>query len=241
MAEGAYAYIHCRPNGSVFYVGKGTLRRAHLFRARNPHYAAVVSKYGMGNILVGVMECSTPAGALLLEQGLIRCFLRNNVELTNQTGGGDGLRSPSAETRQKMSRSRRVALQNPDVRRRIFDASRTAMARPDVRVRMSIAASGRRLSQAARDKVRAAATGRRHTDETRARLSAIGMGHMVTAATRVKLAAALAGRRPPEHVVSNLRKMAESRRGVPRSQEIRDKISKTRLARFSKLKAEAGT
>ena len=236
MAEGTCAYIHCRPDGSVFYVGKGTLRRAHLFRARNPHYAAVVSKYGQHNILVGVMECSSPAGAFLLEQGLIRCFRRSNIELTNQTDGGDGLRSPSSETRQKMSRSRRAALQNPDVRRRVFDASRAAVARPDVRLRMSMSATGRRLSQSTRDKVRAAATGRRHTAETKARLSKMGMGHVVTDATRAKLSAALAGRQPPAHVVDNLRRMATSRRGVPRPQETRDRISKTRLARFSAVR-----
>ena len=237
MCNSVYAYVHCRPDGRVFYVGKGTYARSCSFKTRNRHYASVIAKHGAANIAVGRMECSTSAAAFGLERGLIRCFKRMGVELTNQTDGGDGLCSPSEETRRKMSVSRRLVLQNPAARARIFDAARLAVARPDVRRKMSIAATGRRLSAEAREKVRAAATGRRHTAETRELLSRIGVGHVVTQATRQKLSLALRGRPVAATTLANLRSMATRRKGVPRSPEVRARISAGRLRRFAALRA----
>jgi hypothetical protein len=98
-----FAYIHCRPDGTPFYVGKGSLRRARHFGARNPHYRCVAAKYGVANLLYGVMECSDDDTAFALEVGLIKCLRRANAKITNRTSGGEGARDPSPETRQKLS------------------------------------------------------------------------------------------------------------------------------------------
>lgn len=100
---GVFAYIHCKPDGTPFYVGKGALRRARYFGERNLHHKNIVAKYGKENLLYGVMECSDDATAYLLEMGLIKCLRRSSIELTNYTAGGDGGRSPTLETRAKLS------------------------------------------------------------------------------------------------------------------------------------------
>lgn len=41
-----YVYLHKKPNGEVFYVGKGKGSRAHSPHGRNPYWKAVVNKYG---------------------------------------------------------------------------------------------------------------------------------------------------------------------------------------------------
>ena len=99
----SYAYLHCKPDGTPFYVGKGTLRRARYYGDRNPHHKRVVDKYGAKNLLCGVMECSNAATAYELERGLIKCLRRSGVVLANYTAGGDGGRDPTPETRARLS------------------------------------------------------------------------------------------------------------------------------------------
>lgn len=99
-----YAYIHCKPDDSIFYVGKGTLSRAKNVNAkRNQHHKRVVEKYGKDNIRVGIIECSSETIAFELEKGLIKCLKAANVKLTNMTSGGEGNagRIHSAEEKEK--------------------------------------------------------------------------------------------------------------------------------------------
>jgi len=99
----SFAYIHCKPDGIPFYVGKGALRRANYLGERNPYHQAVVNKYGRANVLVGMLECSTSAIAYELEKGLIKCLRSSGIQLTNFTDGGDGGLNPTPETRKKLS------------------------------------------------------------------------------------------------------------------------------------------
>ena len=88
-----YAYVHCRPDNSVFYVGKGDARRANTIankKQRNNYHQKVVAKYGVDNISVGLIECSSEKIAFELEAGLIKCLKRMGVKLTNMTEGGEG-------------------------------------------------------------------------------------------------------------------------------------------------------
>jgi len=86
----SYGYIHCKPDGTPFYVGKGIARRANSTGKRNSHYNNIVAKYGKDNILKGKLPCSSQKIAFALEEGIIKCFKRMGVELTNMTTGGDG-------------------------------------------------------------------------------------------------------------------------------------------------------
>jgi hypothetical protein len=100
---GTFAYIHCKPDGTPFYVGKGAWRRVRYFGERNPHHKNVVAKYGKENLSYGALECSNDKTAYTLEQGLIKCLRRSGVSLVNRTEGGDGGRNPTPETRAKLS------------------------------------------------------------------------------------------------------------------------------------------
>ena len=84
------AYLHCRPDGTPFYVGKGTRKRmSDLYTSRNKHHKNITDKYGRKNILKGFVECSSEQIALDLEEGLIKCLRRMGVDLANYTDGGD--------------------------------------------------------------------------------------------------------------------------------------------------------
>ncbi len=85
------AYMHARPDGRIFYVGKGTsMRVSKIERSHNPHHSNIVAKYGRENILVGKMECSSESIAFELEKGLIKCLRRSGVDLVNLSEGGEG-------------------------------------------------------------------------------------------------------------------------------------------------------
>lgn len=87
QGNGFYAYTHSRPDGSVFYVGKGKGRRAWNFtHGRNPYHRRVVEKYGRENIVVTVYPCADEAAAFELEKRLIA----EHPRLTNMTEGGEG-------------------------------------------------------------------------------------------------------------------------------------------------------
>lgn len=151
---GSFAYIHCKPDDTPFYVGKGALRRAKYFGERNPHHKNIVAKYGSKNLSYVAMECSDDATAYLLEQGLIKCLLRSGAKLVNLTAGGDGGRNPSEETRAKMSAAAKI--------RGVSAACHEAKVK---------AKRGVPLSQAQRDKQRDKMLGKVFSEEHRNNIS----------------------------------------------------------------------
>jgi hypothetical protein len=100
-----FAYIHCKPDGTPFYVGKGVRGRNKNFRDRNPYNKKIVAKYVADNILIGTIPTSTNDIALELEIGLIKCLKRKGALLANITNGGEGsLGRPCSElTKQKVA------------------------------------------------------------------------------------------------------------------------------------------
>lgn len=82
-------YLHKRPDGSVFYVGKGLRSRAYDFAPsrRSMWHRNVVAKYGRENIGVVVVPCANEKEALALEMVHI---LIHGDGLVNLTSGGEG-------------------------------------------------------------------------------------------------------------------------------------------------------
>lgn len=80
-----YVYVHKKPNGDIFYVGKGKKKRAYSKKNRNPHWANVVNKYGTYDIEI-IDSDLIEIQAFELEEFLIELIGIEN--LTNQTLGG---------------------------------------------------------------------------------------------------------------------------------------------------------
>lgn len=136
-----YAYMHTKPDGTPFYIGKGNGRRVRNFSKRNQHHKNTVAKYGRENIHIGYMECSSESVAFDLEMGLIKCVKRMGIELTNLTDGGHGVSG---------------LVVTPEQRAKI---SATLTGRP-----------GRPWTEEAKAKVGAANRGKKRTPEQRAKM-----------------------------------------------------------------------
>lgn len=99
-----YVYLHKKPNGQIFYVGKGKGYRATQKWSRNAHWRRVVDKYGY-NVTI-FKDNMTEQDAFNLEMELIEAIGLNN--LTNQTIGGDGISGYSHKDKTK----RKIGLAN---------------------------------------------------------------------------------------------------------------------------------
>lgn len=208
-----YTYLHCKPNGDPFYVGKGTGNRSRNFiNGRNRHHKNIVAKHGVDNIQVFIFECDSEQQAFDDEIQQIAQLRREGYELVNQTNGGEGMSGniPSEETREKLRGNK----------------SRTGMKD-----------SLERLAQkSSHMKGNNFALGFKHSTETRKKVSEglkgnkNSIGVVPSIETRRKLAIASTGR---THVVSDgaRKKLSESAKGNKRwlgrkhTEESRIKIS----------------
>ena len=84
-----YTYAHYKPTGGIFYIGKGTGKRAHSLVGRNPHWKQIVKKYGNPYVKI-LANWDTEQEAFDHEKLLISCFRKMGINLANITNGGDG-------------------------------------------------------------------------------------------------------------------------------------------------------
>lgn len=86
-----YVYVHFKPNGLPFYVGKGLKPRAYsIKRPHNQRHTRTLDKYGVSNIKVFRMPLQTHEEAIALEVSLISSMRERGFPLVNMTEGGDG-------------------------------------------------------------------------------------------------------------------------------------------------------
>lgn len=101
-----YVYIHKKPNGEVFYVGKGTKGRAWNRHSRNAHWNNIYKKYGTFTVEI-VANNLQEWYAFELEMDLILKYKTSGQPLTNVSFGGEGVSGliVSEETKLKISKA----------------------------------------------------------------------------------------------------------------------------------------
>jgi len=99
-----YTYAHTKPDGTIFYIGKGVGKRAWQTTNRNDYWKKIVAKYGSRKVEI-LANWDTHEEAISHEILLISCFRDMGYKLANLTDGGDGNFGylASEETKAKMS------------------------------------------------------------------------------------------------------------------------------------------
>jgi len=143
-------YLHCTPDGTPFYVGQGSWKRAHVrsvTQRRNQYYRDVVKKYGATNILVFVFPCDSRAQAKADEVHHIAQLRAEGYRLANITDGGDIARIKSSAERAKLSRALTGRKFTPEWREKMSIAAQIRwhqeMLKPDTRQRLIAMANKR--------------------------------------------------------------------------------------------------
>jgi hypothetical protein len=85
-----YVYIHKKPDGTPFYVGKGHGKRAYKLNGRNPHHQAILDKYA-GQVVIEITNCETEKAAFELEKIYVKQLRDQGYRLANMTDGGEGM------------------------------------------------------------------------------------------------------------------------------------------------------
>lgn len=103
-----YTYAHKKPNGEIFYIGKGSLKRAYAYDNRNSYWKNIVAKYGL---IVDILSTwSDEQEAISHEKLLIACLKDMGIKLCNITNGGEGVSGlkHTKETKEKLSAFQKI-------------------------------------------------------------------------------------------------------------------------------------
>jgi hypothetical protein len=105
-----YTYAHTKPDGSIFYIGKGAGVRAWKKTPRNQHWKNIVAKYKNYNVEI-LANWENEQEAFDHEVLLISCFRDMGYTLANMTTGGEGTSGLilTKEHKQKIGNAQRGA------------------------------------------------------------------------------------------------------------------------------------
>lgn len=253
MTKQFYVYTHAKPDGSIFYVGKGLKARVNkIQRPHNSYHTNIVKKYGKENIIVRTMLCRSEQHALDLEVRMIAALRNGGVELVNLTDGGEGNSGwvVSQESRKRMSIAKKnmspetrakisMAKKNPSLETRA-KMSAAQKARPPIseatRAKMSLAQKDKVISLEQRTRLSLARKGRKLLPETRAKISMTQKGRIHSPEAIAKMIAANTGKK---RTLEQRTQMSIDRKGRKASPEARANMSAAQKRINAERKAKA--
>jgi hypothetical protein len=142
-----YVYAHTKLDGSIFYIGKGTNRRAWCKTGRNTHWNNVVNKYGYKIVILA--DNMTDSEAKAEEIALIAHFKKFNC-LVNMTAGGDGTINLSEEAKQKIALSSKNRVWTKESKEKLRKSWIGRIVTQKTRLNMSKAQTGKKMSETAK-------------------------------------------------------------------------------------------
>jgi group I intron endonuclease len=143
-------YAHFKPDGSIFYVGKGSIRRAYSNKGRNIVWQRTVKKHGDFSVKI-IKHFEEEQDAFNHEIELIECLKDFNYPLVNIANGGFGSGGfrHTEEHKKKMSifMKQKNPMDNTNIRKKQKHALIIAMQRDEVKKKQSESRIGMKLSK----------------------------------------------------------------------------------------------
>jgi|FreactTroBogLake_1042271.scaffolds.fasta_scaffold27674_2 hypothetical protein len=122
-----YVYVHTKPSGEIFYVGKGKKNRAYDECYRNRHWNFIAKKHGFNAIILAEFEEEQKA---LDEEVLLISYFRKFGTLTNITEGGDANPMKNSAIAKKVAATKRAKGQYDNVWKKYNDMFKEKMNDP---------------------------------------------------------------------------------------------------------------
>lgn len=232
-----YTYIHIRNDiGEVFYVGKGTGRRAFAL-GRNPYWNSIVAKHGHTVHIVAYFANETDA--FEHEKEMIAELREAGFNLANMTDGGEGISGLAPEAREKIRAKSIKRMENPAVREHLSRINMGHAVSEETRAKIGKAGLGRVPSAEARAKISLANKGKTKnlSAEAREKIGAARRGKVVSEETRLKMSAS--GKSRPPRSAETTAKIAAAHKGKIVSEATRLKMSVTMKGRVLSEKVRA--
>jgi hypothetical protein len=144
-----FTYAHYKPNGEIFYIGKGSIKRAHSVVGRNVFWKRIVEKYKTFKVQI-LCEWKTEKEAFQHEILLIDCFKEMGAKLANIAKGGFGSsgfrHSEEFKQKQKENFKNNNPMSNLELKIKHANALKIAMSRPEVREKIRVSRVGKKFS-----------------------------------------------------------------------------------------------
>jgi hypothetical protein len=162
-----YTYTHYKPDGSIFYVGKGVGDRAFSKENRNIYWKRTVAKFGYKVQIEAYWD--TDKEAKDHEKLLISCFKDMGMKLVNLTAGGDGSFGYKW-TEEQLQRHPTRTMPNSMTGKKHSDETKAKIAQKaigripsdETKVKISKAFKGRKFSETHLEKLRLAGLGNKN-------------------------------------------------------------------------------
>jgi hypothetical protein len=143
-------YAHYKPDGTMFYIGKGSIRRAYSNAGRNVVWKRTVKKHGGFKVeILGRWE--TEKEAFDHEIFLIDTIKKMGISIVNIADGGLGSsgyrHTEEHKAFKKNMMLERNPMSNPELRNKQKIALKEAMNRPEVRSHQSKVRIGKKFSE----------------------------------------------------------------------------------------------
>ena len=156
-----YVYEHWRPDRKeCFYVGKGNGRRANRLGTsgkRNAHHRAIqdkLSKLGLPIEVKIVAVNLTAEDAYKFEIERISFWINDGADLVNHTDGGEGLKNPSPETREKMRLAKLGKKMTDEARANMRMERKTRVRTTEHNAKIGMANRGRKMAPEHKERLR---------------------------------------------------------------------------------------
>jgi hypothetical protein len=176
---------------------------------RNPHHKNIIAKLASLNLSAEVrIVLSNLSEQDAYDAEVSRIAIYGIENLSNITLGGEGMKNPSPEARERMSIAQKKRFKD----------------NPEEIEKMSNERRGRVASEETKRKISKSLTGKKHTAETRIKMKASSKIRGVSDATRAAQKKALTGRKRPPFTQETIIKMkiaAKEREAQKRANKVR--------------------
>jgi len=228
-----YTYAHYKPDGYIFYIGKGKGARAYEKRGRSKYWNNVIKKYNGFTVEI-LARWPTEVEAFEHEIFLIKTFRLMGENIVNMSNGGEGASGviASSETRKKMSVAGKGRLKSEETKAKMSAAATGKKKTPEhlEKIRQ------RKLGTKATEKQLAALNTYRHlayTPEAQAKKSAALKGRDMSG-WAYKIADANRGKKATEEAKANMSAAGKGRKQTP------EQVAKRMASKKATLAAKKG-